>query len=307
MVSERYRHRGGRPQSGRRPYIKELFSWEDFVETFPLTAIGARVCYSKKTLEELLKEPKVSSPAERAQFLSKLANWKHFSVFTHSFTYKRVGKERALYLGAKYFKTYWDEREPDLIGVSLRHYLEELTEEEREEVFKYLAEVDREVQPIAQEGNVVLLGGTYRGFGYFVFYIRGISRIATHQMVRHTALNFSQRSQRYASESENFSVIPPSFGERAKSLFESWDKMANDLYGVLTKDLKIPKEDARFILPHGRSSTIVVSAPTPWLLDFLRKRTEKAAQWEIREIAHRMLKLLEKELPKVELSGYLSL
>ncbi|HIC08605.1 MAG TPA: hypothetical protein EYO62_00920, partial [Aquificales bacterium] len=46
---------------------------------------------------------------------------------------------------------------------------------------------------------------------------------------------------------------------------------------------------------------------TPWLLDFLRKRMEKAAQWEIREIAHRMWELLEKELPKVELSKYLSL
>ncbi len=287
--------------------IKELFSWEDFVPTFPLTAIGARVCYSKKSLEDLLREPKVSSPAERATFLSRLANWKHFSVFAHSFAYKRVGRDKALYIGAKYFKTYWDEREPDLIGVSLRHYLEELTDGEREELFKHLARVDREIKPLSKSGNVVLLGGTYEGFGYFVFYISGISRIATHQLVRHTALNFSQRSQRYTTEKENYSVIPPSFGERAKELFKSWDEMANNLYRVLTEDLKIPKEDARFILPHGRASNIVVSAPTPWLLDFLRKRMEKAAQWEIREIAHRMWELLEKEIPKVELSKYLSL
>ena len=285
--------------------VKELFSWEDFAPTFPLTAIGARVCYSKKPLEELLKEPKVSSPAERAAFLSKLANWKHFSVFAHSFAYKRVGKDKALYIGAKYFKSYWNEKAPDYIGVSLRHYLEELTEEEREQVFKNLAKVETQITPISQQENVYLLGGTYRGFGYFVFYITGISRIATHQLVRHTALNFSQRSQRYASEKENQSVIPPSFGERAKELFKSWDSTANNLYRVLTEDLKIPKEDARFILPHGRRSTIVVSAPTPWLLDFLRKRTEKAAQWEIRQTAFKMLKLLERELPKVELASLL--
>jgi thymidylate synthase (FAD) len=282
------------------PSVKELFSWEDFKETFPLTAIGARVCYSKKSLEKLLKEPKVSSPRERAEFLSKLANWKHYSVFAHSFAYKRVGRENAIYLGAKYFKTYWNESRPDYIGVSLRHYLEELTPDEQKEVFEKLSQIEVPVKPWSQEGNVTLLGGTYRGFGYFVFYIGGISRVATHQMVRHTALNFSQRSQRYATERENRSVIPPSFGERAKSLFESWDKMANDLYRVLTEDLKIPKEDARFILPHGRSSTIVVSAPTPWLLDFLKKRTQKAAQWEIREIAQRMLKLLKPHLEKVE-------
>ena len=285
--------------------VKEVVSWEDFAPTFPLTAIGARVCYSKKTLEELLKEPKVSSPAERATFLSKLANWKHFSVFAHSFTYKRVGKDKALYLAAKYFKTYWNEKAPDYIGISLRHYLEELTDKEREEVFKNLSEVETPIEPISSKGNVTLLGGTYKGFGYFVFYISGISRVATHQLVRHTALNFSQRSQRYASEGENFSVIPPSFKGNAEELFRSWDKMANNLYKVLTEDLKIPKEDARFILPHGRKSNIVVSAPTPWLLDFLRKRTEKAAQWEIRQIAQTMLELLKPELEKVEFKDFL--
>ena len=287
--------------------IKDLFSWEDFADTFPLTALGARVCYSKKTLDDLLLEPKISSPVERANFLAKLANWKHFSVFAHSFTYKRVGKEKALYIGAKYFKTFWREDNPDYIGVSLRHYLEELTEEERALVFQKLATVENQITPwgfLKSEktpARVYLLGGTYKGYGYFVFYIDGISRVATHQLVRHTALNFSQRSQRYASERENYSIIPPSFGETAIELFRSWDSMANNLYRVLTQELKIPKEDARFILPHGRRTTIVVSAPTPWLLDFLKKRTEKAAQWEIREVALLMEKLLKPHLKKVEL------
>jgi len=280
--------------------VKDFFSWRDFTDTFPLTAIGARVCYSKKSLEELLKEPKVSSPQERAQFLSKLANWKHFSVFAHSFTYKKVGKEKAIYLAAKYFKSYWNEKAPDYIGISLRHYLEELSEEERNEVFTHLSEVENQIEPLGVNKNVVLLGGTFKGFGYFVFYISGISRVATHQLVRHTALNFSQRSQRYASERENSSIIPPSFKGNAEELFRSWDKMANNLYRVLTENLKIPKEDARFILPHGRASTIVVSGPTPWLLDFLRKRTEKAAQWEIRQTALRMVELLKPQLGKVE-------
>jgi len=286
--------------------VKELFGWEDFAPTFPLTAIGARVCYSKKSLKELLKEPKVSSPKERAKFLSKLANWKHFSVFAHSFAYKRVGRENALYIGAKYFKSYWNEKREDYIGVSLRHYLEELDQREREEVFEKLSEVEVEIEPISQKENVVLLGGNYEGFGYFVFYITNISRVATHQLVRHTALNFSQRSQRYANEKENRSVIPPSFGENAKELFKSWDQMADNLYRVFTEELKIPKEDARFILPHGRSSTIVVSGTAPWFLDFIKKRTEKAAQWEIRKVAQTMKELLEKEIPKVEFSELLT-
>ncbi|NPB05540.1 MAG: thymidylate synthase (FAD) [Aquificae bacterium] len=286
--------------------VRDFFSWEDFAPTFGLTAVGARVCYSKKTLGDLLAEPKVSSPAERASFLSKLANWKHFSVFAHSFAYKRVGEENAVRLAAKYFKSYWNESHPDWIGVSLRHYLEELSDAERDEVFKKLAQVESPVKPLARAETetgteVVLLGGTYGGFGYFVFYLRGISRIATHQIVRHTALNFSQRSQRYASERENEAVIPPSFGERAADLFRSFDRMATQLYKVLTEELKVPKEDARFVLPHGRRSTIVISGPTPWLLDFLAKRTEKAAQWEVRSAAERMLALLKPELEKVEL------
>jgi thymidylate synthase (FAD) len=285
--------------------LKELFFPKDFEKTLPLAAVGARICYSKKPLSELLKESKVKDPAQRAEFLSKLANWKHFSVFAHSFAYKRIGREKAIYLAAKHFKTFWDEKEPDLLGISLRHYLESLNGEELLETFEYFKTVDVEPKPLSRLDNVTLLGGTYEGFGYFAFVVEGISRIATHQMVRHTALNFSQRSQRYTSERENESVIPPSFGKRAKELFKNWDKMANNLYRILTEDLKIPKEDARFILPHGRKSTIVVSAPTPWLLDFLKKRTEKAAQWEIREIAQRMLKLLERELSKVELSKFL--
>jgi thymidylate synthase (FAD) len=56
----------------------------------------------------------------------------------------------------------------------------------------------------------------------------------------------------------------------------------------------IPAEDARFILPHGQKTNIVVSGPIPHLMDFIGKRIEKGAQWEIRDTAIKMKELLDK-------------
>ncbi|MDQ7056855.1 MAG: hypothetical protein Q9M89_10605 [Persephonella sp.] len=68
--------------------VTQIFSLEDFKDTIPFTAIGARTCYSSGDLDYLLDDPRVVSTQERAKFLSKLGNYKHFSVFAHSFAYK---------------------------------------------------------------------------------------------------------------------------------------------------------------------------------------------------------------------------
>jgi thymidylate synthase (FAD) len=64
------------------------FTIEDFKDTFPLASLGARVCYSNKSLHELLSEDvRITNRQKRAEFLSKLGNLKHFSIFAHSFVY----------------------------------------------------------------------------------------------------------------------------------------------------------------------------------------------------------------------------
>ena len=64
------------------------------------------------------------------------------------------------------------------------------------------------------------------------------------------------------------------------------------------RNLGIPKEDARFVLPEGAKSRLVVSMNFRSWRHFLWLRLDKAAQWEIREAAHEILKVLYQEAPK---------
>ena len=281
--------------------LLDFFTIEDFKDSFPYAALGARVCYNSGDLKSLLNDPRVIDKQKRAEFLSKLGNYKHFSVFSHSFAYKKVGEKNALRIGATYFKSHYTPKYPDVIGVSLRHYLEELLkkdEKEYQKAFEKLAEYDTHIEPrgvYTQDHLTVALIGINKEYdGYAVFFIDGVSRAMTHQLVRHTTLNFSQRSQRYVKEDENYTIMPPSVAENkdALELVKLYDEMATAFYEMLVYDYKIKREDARFFLPMGRRTTIVVSGTLKWIHDFIEKRDTPHAQWEIRNVARGMRRLV---------------
>jgi thymidylate synthase (FAD) len=285
--------------------LLNFFSIEDFKDSFPYTALGARVCYNSGDLNSLLNDPRVVEKQKRAEFLSKLGNYKHFSVFAHSFVYKKVGEENALRIGATYFKTHYNPKYPDVIGVSLRHYLEELSKTDESEylkTFEKLAEYDTPISPLGiyLEGNltVALIGLNKECDGYVVFFIDGVSRVMTHQLVRHTALNFSQRSQRYVKEDENYTIIPPTIAENEDvlRLVRLYDDLSTRIYNTLVYGYKVRREDTRFFLPTGRRTTIVVSGTLNWINDFIEKRNTPYAQWEIRKVASVMKELLQNHL-----------
>ncbi|MFP3158492.1 MAG: FAD-dependent thymidylate synthase [Hydrogenobaculum sp.] len=286
--------------------IKDIASPEDFANIAWLCALGARVCYTKKTLEELLQESKITNKQETKEFLLRLCSYKHFSVFSHAFTYKKLEKEKAIYLAAKYFKTYWNEETPDIIGFSLRHYLEDLTEEERDKAIEEILTLNKDsIIPniVDSNDNVTLVYISREYYGYAVFYLENISRVMTHQLVRHTFLNFSQRSQRYVLQfpkkkdapRQDMMIIPPTIknNQQALGIFLKATKQSEEAYIDLV-NMGIPAEDARFILPHGQKTNIVVSGPIPHLMDFISKRIEKGAQWEIRDTAIKMKELLDR-------------
>jgi len=286
--------------------IKDIASPEDFANMAWLCALGARVCYTKKTLEELLQESKITNKQETKEFLLRLCSYKHFSVFSHAFTYKKLEKEKAIYLAAKYFKTYWNEETPDIIGFSLRHYLEDLTEEERDKAIEEILTLNKDSMIpniVDSNDNVTLVYISREYYGYAVFYLENISRVMTHQLVRHTFLNFSQRSQRYVLQfpkkkdvpRQDMMIIPPTIknNQQALDIFLKATKQSEETYIDLV-NMGIPAEDARFILPHGQKTNIVVSGPIPHLMDFISKRIEKGAQWEIRDTAIKMKELLDR-------------
>ncbi len=132
------------------------------------------------------------------------------------------------------------------------------------------------------------------------FRIQGGSRSFTHQLVRHRICAFSQQSQRYVNETDFSVVIPDSIkkNSEAKEVFLSFVNHAQNTYSKLQK-LGIKKEDARFILPNAIESEIVMTANFRELRHIFKERCNKAAQWEIREIAIEMLKIMKKEAPIV--------
>lgn len=125
-------------------------------------------------------------------------------------------------------------------------------------------------------------------FAYATFHVEGISRVCSHQMIRHAHLSYLQRSQRYTKESSVEFIEPDALKDTPEYYRNAWKKIQADaealyLAGVDNKYLK--KEDSRFILPQGCTTSIVVTGNFQALLDFIKLRADKHAQKEIREVA----------------------
>lgn len=131
-------------------------------------------------------------------------------------------------------------------------------------------------------------------FAYFTARIEGISRACSHQLVRHRHASFVQESQRYTKiEGDDWYVVPPAF---------DWENIG--WYSVAMNDCKgwyeaaiadgIKPEDARFLLPEATKTNITMCMNIRELFHFLNIRTDKAAQWEIRELANEIKDALKK-------------
>jgi thymidylate synthase (FAD) len=135
----------------------------------------------------------------------------------------------------------------------------------------------------------------------FTFGIEGISRVTTHQLVRHRVASFSQQSQRYVSHTERFAaIIPPTISERPDVLarFEAQLAAAHQAYADMVAS-GVPAEDARYILPNAAETKILVTMNARELLHFFKLRCCERAQWEIRAMAVEMLKLVRTVAPVI--------
>jgi thymidylate synthase (FAD) len=134
----------------------------------------------------------------------------------------------------------------------------------------------------------------------FTFAISDVSRSLTHQLVRHRIASYSQQSQRYVNLNEPNYVIPPSIGKnkKMKKAYEETMGVIWDYYNKLLK-LKIPAEDARYVLPNGTCTNIMVTMNARSLLNFFELRCCLHAQWEIRLLANKMLQEVKKVAPMI--------
>jgi thymidylate synthase (FAD) len=135
----------------------------------------------------------------------------------------------------------------------------------------------------------------------FTFAVEGVSRALTHQLVRHRIASYNQQSQRYVKFDENFDYITPHSIEEKKECKEKFDKLISNIHNLYRElvDMGIEPEDARYVLPNAAETKIIVSMNGRELLHFFTVRCCNRAQWEIRELATRMLKLVKKVAPVV--------
>jgi thymidylate synthase (FAD) len=147
----------------------------------------------------------------------------------------------------------------------------------------------------------------------FTFYVEGVSRAMTHQLVRHRIASYSQRSQRYVGHSDFDYVIPPLLqGKKvnidgheadAAEYFAETMKMLAERYRQLNKALgekgEASNEDARYVLPNACETKIFVTMNARELIHFCEERLCIRAQWEIRGVAEQMLKILREVCPAV--------
>lgn len=132
----------------------------------------------------------------------------------------------------------------------------------------------------------------------FTFAIEGISRVCSHQLVRHRMASYSQQSQRHVSIRKADYVIPPTIRRNpptvrlyTKAMENAWDS-----YKILLEE-GVPPEDARFVLPNAAKTNIVVTMNARALLGFFELRCCMHAQWEIRKLACKMLQEVKKVAP----------
>jgi len=111
-------------------------------------------------------------------------------------------------------------------------------------------------------------------------------------------LSFCVRSQRYVEEVGWGYVMPPAFNSMQQ---DEYDKCMQEIAAMYDNMLAMgaKKEDARMLLPNGCHTEFVVTANFRAWLEFCSKRQDRAAQWEIRELADTIFAELSILCPEV--------
>jgi thymidylate synthase (FAD) len=147
------------------------------------------------------------------------------------------------------------------------------------------------------------------------FYVTGVSRSLTHELVRHRHLSFSQLSQRFVPERDSNFIEPDPiaadpelheiFLESVRAAQAAYDRLAARLEerfaSVEDRTLrrKLARQAARSVMPNATETQIVVTGNLRAWRDFVRKRGTEHADVEIRRLAVEILRQVRELAPAV--------
>ncbi|WP_223840011.1 FAD-dependent thymidylate synthase [Saccharopolyspora pogona] len=139
------------------------------------------------------------------------------------------------------------------------------------------------------------------------FYVIGVSRALTHELIRHRHLSYSEMSQRFVDLENTTPVFPPAIDQADA---EEW-VTAENAYSSALEDYKYlvelleakgftrkqAREAARAVMPNATETRIVVTGNMRAWRDVIKKRFHVAADAEIREFAGEVLSQLRTIAP----------
>lgn len=122
----------------------------------------------------------------------------------------------------------------------------------------------------------------------FTFRVEGVSRVLLAQLTRHRVASYSVQSQRYCGADLDI-VVPDSMActelvDEIVAVRRAVEKLYDKAIG-----LGKPAEDARYFTLQAGVTSLIVTMNARELRHFFSLRCCNRAQWEIRELARRML------------------
>lgn len=147
------------------------------------------------------------------------------------------------------------------------------------------------------------------------FYVTGISRSCTHELIRHRHFSYSQLSQRYVPEHDSQVVAPPGIEDdpELQEIFTAAADASRAAYTELLTRLeatfadqasavlrrKQARQAARAVLPNATETRIVVTGNYRAWRHFIAMRASEHADVEIRRLAIECLRQLVGVAPQV--------
>ncbi|MER7079440.1 thymidylate synthase (FAD) [Saccharopolyspora kobensis] len=151
--------------------------------------------------------------------------------------------------------------------------------------------------------------------GSVSFYLSGLSRSLTHELIRHRHFSYSQLSQRYVPEHDAAVVEPeviandPELHEKFVRATEAGVAAYTELLAALEEKFadepkatlrrKQARQAARAVLPNAIETRIVVTGNYRAWRHFIAMRASEHADVEIRALAVECLRQLQKAAPNV--------
>lgn len=161
-------------------------------------------------------------------------------------------------------------------------------------------EKDREL--IDRVGNKFKHASTLEHLVY-TFYIKGISRALLQELARHRMASLSVKSTRYTlKELKNEESFDKKDIERASKYLVMTDvDMVDEMSITALENLRlvlksgISNDKAKYCLPESYKTELTWTVNARSLQNFIGLRSDKAALWEIRDLANLLYKTLPQE------------